>query len=54
MDRAKYQTTAPADESRGMEMENPRAHYHNPKARAKGRSGKGVVREAKKRHAKRA
>ena len=54
MDRAKFQTTAAASETKGEEKKNPRTHFRGKKAKPSGRSGKGVVREAKSRHAKRA
>jgi hypothetical protein len=41
--RAKYQTTAPDDESKAMAMENPRRHAHGRHAKPKGKSGKGKV-----------
>lgn len=52
--RSKFQSTAPASESSAEEERNPRTHYKCKGARAPGRSGKGVVRETKSRHAKRA
>lgn len=46
--RAKYQTTAPGDESREMAMKNTRRHYKEKSARAPGRSGGGTVKSGKR------
>ena len=48
MDRAKFQVTAPADETKGMEAENPRTEFKKKSARAHGRSGKGKVKSGKR------
>jgi hypothetical protein len=46
--RAKYQTTAPGDESREMAMKNPRRHFKSAAARAPGKSGGGTVKSGKR------
>lgn len=53
MFRAKYDTTAPEGFAPG-EPRNPRKSYKGKKRHPSGKSGKGVVREKKSRHAKRA
>jgi hypothetical protein len=54
MDRAKFQTTAEAAETKDQAEKNPRNHFRSKHARSKGLSGKGEVREAKKKHSRRA
>jgi hypothetical protein len=54
MNRAKFQTTAEPSETAADVEKNPRRHYKSKGARAPGRSGKGVVRESKKAHSRRA
>lgn len=46
--RAKYQTTAPGDETHEMAMKNPRRHSHGKDAKPSGKSGKGEVKSAKR------
>lgn len=60
MDRAKYGTTDPANNGEPVvaaedKLErNGRKNYHRKGKRPTGRSGKGVVREHKSKHARRA
>ena len=54
MDRAKFDTTAEASETKDQAEKNPRRHFKSKGARAPGRSGKGSVKEHKGRHARRA
>jgi hypothetical protein len=41
--RAKYQTTAPGDDSHEMAMKNPRRHCYGKDSKPSGKSGKGTV-----------
>jgi hypothetical protein len=54
MDRGKFSTVAEAKETNDQVEKNPRRHYKSKDARSPGRSGKGHVREAKKKHSRRA